>query len=230
MGEAFSSFNCFRNNGFFKNIIRLVKYGQLSVAEFEKNFISSIPFTAIESESMSADYGSLHEIEIILPRQRKGEEEENYKQGNVFITSNIFIKEGKEGNLNLLADDNIIKLNDLSVNDILKEGIQIGGERRYGFGLIKVHNLEQSEGRDYDVFMTDLVKKIRAHTPIEAHLKVSDHLDLKGNIEAVVGRKWDGRGAGQGLSKGFLAWVPGSVVLSDINVKIREFGLLEVDY
>jgi len=168
---------------------------------------------------------SLHEIEVILPRQRKGEEEENHKQGNVFITGNIFIKEGKEGKLNLLADDNIIKLNDLSINDVLKEGIQIGGERRYGFGLIKVHNnLEQG------VVLTDLVKKIRAYTPIEAHLKVSDHLDLKGNIEAVVGREWDGRGAGRGLSKGFLAWVPGSVAMSDINVKIREFGLLEVDH
>lgn len=230
MGEAFSSFNCFRNNGFFNNIIRFVKYGQLFVAGFEKRFISSIPSTAIESGSMSADYGSLHEIEIILPRQREDKEKGNDKQEDVFITGNIFIKEGKESNLNLLADDNIIKLNDISVNDVLKEGIQIGGERRYGFGLIKVHNLGRSEGKDYSVVSIDLVKKIRAHNPIEAHLKVSDHLALKGDIEAVVGREWDGSGAGRGLSKGFLAWVPGSVTMSDINVKIREFGLLEVDH
>ena len=114
MGEAFSSFNCFRNNGFFKNIIRLVKYGQLSVAEFEK-FYFEYPSTAIESDNMSADYGSLHKIEIILPRQRKGEEEENHKQGNVFITGNIFIKEGKEGNLNLFGVPGSVVMSDINV-------------------------------------------------------------------------------------------------------------------
>jgi hypothetical protein len=211
-------------------IIEGLKYGQLSVAELEKKFISSIPSTAIESESMSADYGSLHEIEIILSRQKKDKEEENDKQGDVFITGNIFIKEGKEGNLNLLVDGNIIKLNNVNVNDILKEGIQIGGERRYGFGLIKAHNLGQSEGKDYDVVLTELVRKIKANTSIEAHLKISDYLVLRGDIEAVVGREWDNKGAGRGLSKGFLAWTPGSVVESDINVKILEFGILEFDH
>jgi len=56
----FSYFFLKSNGEVFKPVYCLekgLKYGNLPIAEFEKNFISSIPSTAIESESMSADYG-----------------------------------------------------------------------------------------------------------------------------------------------------------------------------
>ena len=153
-------------------------------ANFRRRFLSSYTSTALSYPSQSAEEGSLHEIEFISPY--------TLDEGKpVYLMGYIFVEEGR------------LKRDKYDWQAALKR-IQLGGERGYGWGdvrLKKVRQLKEDE---------KLFKKIAP--PI-------------GQIEPVVGREWrDRKHIGQHLAFDGVHFAPGSVFLRDANFSIREAG------
>jgi len=204
----------------FENTVGL-KYGELALSEFEKRFITSIPSTAIEPETMSAENESLHEIEVISPKDNK-----TGKQ--LFLSGYIFINNSSDSNFTISLEKSKVKINDKSISSILKEGIFVGGERRYGFGYIQLQNIsEERDNGKFEVRNEGIYMRLKQEEPIESHIVINNGTSLKGEIEAVSGREWGKKGSGrkESISK-FIAWVPGSLMIEEKYLKINKFGIL----
>jgi hypothetical protein len=190
-------------------------YGDFFQDEFEQRFIASIPSTAIEHEMGSAEYGSLHEIEVITGGDKE--------TGNpVYLCGHLFVKD--QENLNFQEND--ISLESKSIIQILKEGVLVGGERSYGFGKICLKEFHETRSSEYEL-KNEILVTLGAGTPIQAHLKVTEGVSLKGEVEAFSGRKWGAKGSGREKSKPLIAWIPGSIAEENYQLKIGEFGVLE---
>jgi len=201
-----------------------LKYGELSISKFEKRFITSIPSTAIEPESLSAENESLHEIEVLLPKEKE--------IGNpLYLSGYIFVNCLADVDFSISVKDREIKINDKNITNVLKEGIFVGGERRYGFGYIQLQKIKEKEdSKRFEVKNNRIYVKLQQEEPIESHLKVNSGISLKGEIETVSGREWGNKGSGRKeiVSK-FLAWVPGSLMIEEKDLKINEFGILTAE-
>lgn len=197
----------------FKRGIGL-SYGDLSQDEFEWRFITSVPTTAIDHEIGSTEYGSLHEVEVITGNDRKNEKQ-------MYLGGHLFVRE--QENLNSREDD--VFLEDESIVQILKEGIFVGGERSYGFGKVCLEKFQETKDSEYQLKDTVLLR-INEGTPIRSHLRVAEGIYMKGEIEAFSGREWCNKGSGRKKSQPLIAWVPGSVVMSNYLLEVGEFGVL----
>lgn len=208
--------------------------GSWSQNEFETKFISSMPSTAIDSGSSTAEEEMLHEIEFISP----------YVIGNktptpVFLKGLLWVRETEEAGFELSIDNNgiILRYNNMRI-DFKKElfnRFQIGGERRYGFGLVALDEREFIEVKDnkLDAFAgewstdsTDVYISLKENDCIWAHLAYSQTLNLKGNIEPLVGRDWDPhKGPGRQVRSYGFFWSPGSSITEDMRFRVAEFGI-----
>ncbi|MBX5492860.1 MAG: hypothetical protein IRZ14_17045 [Chloroflexi bacterium] len=105
--------------------------------EFEHRFLSSTAHTALTPVSRGVEEGSLHEIECVLPRTRP--------DGRLtYLAGVLFAQVGtSEATLRSLFDE-----------------LQVGGERTYGMGRIR---LESAEAAGKDIF-TPLVPYLAART------------------------------------------------------------------
>jgi hypothetical protein len=207
-------------------------FGPLSQNEFEKKFISSMASTAIEPESLSAEEGMLHEVEFISPY--------TIDDGKpVFIRGFVWIREFTEKGIKLSRSNNelIITHNGTSVDfkSQLANRFQIGGERKYGFGLLELKELDEISNNEFNGLSGKWSEKdgevcisINSDNPIWSHVLCSNNINIKGNIEPLVGRDWEaGKGAGRKLTSHGLCWSPGSILCEDKTFKITEFGLWE---
>jgi len=209
-------------------------YNSLHQNVFEKKIISSIASTAIDPDSLSAQEGMLHEIEFVSPYTiDKGDQ--------VFMEGLLWIKEYSENGLSVTRESNdlVIKYGETNIDFAtdLANSIQIGGERRYGFGLIELckesfkeidnKRLESFPGlwseNEGEVYLT-----LEPDTPVWSHVLSSDRICIKGDIEPFVGRDWDSdRGSGRRLKGLGLFWSPGSIIKKEMTFKNSEFGLWE---
>lgn len=200
----------------------------LSKNEFEKRFISSMASTAIDSDSLSAEEGMLHEVEFINPYTIDDEKP-------VFMKGLLWIKEFSENGFNIIRKNNklFIKYNglDLDFKDKLANSFQVGGERKYGFGLLELNELDECKnlgefsGEWFDN-CGEVYLKLGSNNSIWSHASHSNNIDIKGNIEPIVGRDWDNKGSGRKLNAQHeLFWSPGSILNEDRNFKITDFGL-----
>lgn len=115
--------------------------------------------------------------------------------------------------------------------------LQIGGERKYGFGQLKLENLVEVNDQNLESLgfngrweedKEEIRLELKKDESIWSHVKYNSDLKIKGSIEPVVGRDWGNKGAGRKLKSHGLCWVPGSVLLEDKTFKITEdFGLWE---
>ncbi|MGB9794834.1 RAMP superfamily CRISPR-associated protein [Caldisericum exile] len=117
-------------------------FGSLSLNEFEKKFISSMASAAIEPESLTAEEGMLHEVEFVNPY--------TLDEGKpVYLIGVLWMREFTENKIELSRSDNklLITYNGIRVDfkSQLADRFQIGGERRYGFGLLKLSEEEFKE-------------------------------------------------------------------------------------
>jgi hypothetical protein len=97
--------------------------GNYSESKFRAKFVDTFVSTAIHSLSRMAKDESLHEIDILLPQPKKDYRKES--EGQLYWTGIIGL------------DDEMI------LNEFLKQGLQItvGGDSRYGLGLMKMINV-----------------------------------------------------------------------------------------
>lgn len=211
-------------------------YGSYPSEVFEKLFIRSFGQTAIEPMNNTAEEASLHETEYIASVINV-----DNQQKQVYFVGYIFIKEGAlyEGR-SIGFDDGEIKIND-AIEEIL-----VGGERKYGFGRLVLYNHEKMDDKSSLMFGSQLIlndtevrvriEKDHPIPSIPSHLDIETKVQMKGDIEPLVGREWgeaprsDGGkviGAGQKITKARICWVPGSILGESKTLKIGPFGILE---
>ncbi|MHA1327097.1 MAG: hypothetical protein ACTSRH_07225 [Promethearchaeota archaeon] len=207
---------------------RGLTFGGISKHEFEKRFIIGYPATAINPLLRSAEEGSLHEIELISPIDKKSND-------FTFLEGLIFVKKVNNGEiqLNYTNNSNIqleTKLKKISINEVLEKGIQVGGERRYGSGLIKLSDIKTFQNGKYDLSGEKIKLNLKKNDFIESHLRANSSLNLKGEIEGLMGREWGKKGFGREKNVDFfLAWIPGSIILDDnVKLNLTHYGILEL--
>ncbi|PXF52598.1 MAG: hypothetical protein C4B57_10860 [Deltaproteobacteria bacterium] len=224
-----------------------IKYGKWSEDEFQSRFFGSSTNTAIEPVSNTAEDETLHESEYIhykVKEAASGEVRAVFFVGYVFISDDASMKEqpviwqGETG---------------WSLRNAIQE-IFVGGDIKYGWGRLILQNekCEPDQEKIFDfTFKGNSSPQIRFNgktsgEPIPAHLSIDCSLNIRGDIEPVIGRDWrngDGcetgnrvkkdkerkSGAGQDVNACGLHWVPGSIVKAsnEVNLKITRFGLLE---
>lgn len=218
-----------------------LKYGNLTSRDFEKEFISSYVSTAIDISSRTADEGSLHEFEFISPKVNK---EEVCFKGYLFAKNGI-IQKFCDKYLKILEDGIFIEGNNqnTSLFDLIKN-LQIGGERNYGFGWLEIIKLKPINDND-EIFKKYKVNlKTKYHPEIKtkngneiialSHVNI-DNIEnrieyIKGDIEPLVGREWNEKGAGQKPEFSCVALVPGTKfrLKDDVKIKIGDYGIWKI--
>lgn len=199
---------------------------KMPVSEFEKLSISSFGKTAIMPESNTKLDESLHEMEFIAPRF-----------DSIYFIGYVFIAENATGPA---LDSEVI-------NTIFNE-IFVGGERKYGWGRLKLYGRPtEAAGKFFGHDFYGLANNrpeitVRCNDYLPAHLELDDaaNLKIKGSIETVVGREWipndglgDVIGPGRRISNATLCWTPGSQycgkdsALQNDVFQIGEYGILK---
>jgi hypothetical protein len=205
----------------------------MSKEEFEKEFISSYVSTALDKTSRAAEEGSLHEFELISPCEFVGYLFTNLEknQGSTRYGMPIFIREVSEEEINVE-----IKGNEVEVFEAIKE-IQVGGERIYGFGRLE---LRDKPRREVNKIFAKYELNLNANGPRMNSVIALSHVmvkgdegdyfdklrDIRGDIEPLVWREWNEKGAGQYPKFGGIALVPGSRFDSN-DMEIGPYGILK---
>lgn len=196
----------------------------LTKEKFEKEFITSYVSTALDKVSKTAEDGSLHEFELIKNKSNGKE---------TIFTGYLFAKEGNIGNysVTLSEDSPFIETKDQNFplfNAI--KNIQVGGERNYGFGRLKL--CEKKEINNSNLYNSNMIVNLNdlsvendgymalAHVNTE-NLNLTD---IKGDLEPLVGREWGSKGAGQNITNPKICLTPGTKFKST-KVKIGHFGI-----
>lgn len=224
-----------------------VKYGKWSEDEFQRLFLGSSINTAIEPDSNTAEYETLHESEYIHHKVR---EDSSGKAHSVFFVGYIFISdEASIGGQPVIWQG----ATGFQLANAVQE-IFVGGDIKYGWGRLILQNdkCETDQEKVFDfTFNGNGSPQIWFNAkdrekPVPAHVSIDCSLNVSGDIEPVIGRNWRNEddhesgnekdaklkcGAGLDVEACGLYWVPGSIVKagdvdSKIVLKISEYGLL----
>ncbi len=192
-----------------------LQYGEQEMEpdEFAWRLLSSYASTAIDAGRDAAEEGSLHETEFLSPYDREMKEP-------VYLTGYVFEREGCK----------------LPWKNVLNR-LQLGGERRYGWGRIACYKIGDPIQGKIDIFHkypVDLGEdEIKVDVPekasLLAHTVTDKNMPVIGQIEPVVGRETSHTNRfGAYISTDVkICWVPGSVVENECRLIIRPDGLWE---
>ena len=172
--------------------------------EFSWQFLSSYASTALSGKT--AEEGTLHETEYISPKTRN--------DNQVYLIGYIIEKDGC----------------DLNWREALNR-LQLGGERGYGWGRVKlVDDMPKKSDCCFNSYTFDGTRDtpritVKKDEPILAH-SLANGLDCKGTIEPLVGRETnESRGFGGMISKAKICWMPGSIVKKGHEFEISSRGI-----
>lgn len=176
--------------------------------EFEWLYLSSLASTALE-DGHTADEGTLHEVEYIVPRTRSGSQ--------VYLLGYVFERDATK----------------LKWKEAL-ERIQAGGERSYGWGRMRLLKAVPCNGSCFEIYPTHCdtdrpVIEVLTGRALAAHAVASDTDDYQGRVEPLVGRETDTRTAAFGASpsSAVVCWAPGTKTLRDRRFQIGPYGVWE---
>jgi hypothetical protein len=196
-----------------------LKFGNLSVEAFEQQFISSFGATAIEKTQKSAEDGSLHEVEFIKP----------VTMGKPVLFEGYLFSDSKQIQIGSKS---------LDVQQLKGLEIQVGGERSYGFGKVKIVDIVGTI-TVFDDFEAELNNEPTLKTKQSndkfyacAHVMTDGTSNIIksicGDLEPLVGREWCSKsGAGRYIPPAEICYVPGTQITPSqpIEVKITKDGL-----
>ncbi|MBW1946418.1 MAG: hypothetical protein JRI33_00615 [Deltaproteobacteria bacterium] len=187
-------------------------YGNLSKAEFDRRYLDSHVTTALDAATTSAEGGSLHEVEFIAPYPRQ----DAYPGRRTSLAGWVFLdEEGRE----FFGTEKKWKTG--------LENLQVGGERRYGFGRLRFLSIKP------DSTLNGFVVEPAGYSP-SVYLKANDALPAhvlvkgvhaRGEIEPLVGRETSRSHAfGVNLTRGMMCWVPGSLLVENAKLQLEPEG------
>ncbi|GIV84812.1 MAG: hypothetical protein KatS3mg052_1819 [Candidatus Roseilinea sp.] len=185
-------------------------YGQYSAAEFERRYLSAHVTTALDPATTSAQDGSLHEVEFIAPHTPDGTR--THIGGYVFLDVNVQQHLGTEQAWRAWL-----------------ETLQVGGERRYGFGQLRLACIKQhGQISTVDTSAARPRLTLQAGGTLPAHAKVGANLNVCGAVEPLVGRRTNQSDTfGVATTAAVLCWTPGSVLKQQADFCITAEGYLE---
>lgn len=195
-------------------------YGKLKEYDFERRYVSSYVTTALDAAKTSAEVNSLHEVEYIAAHCKA----DPYKGHRTEVQGWIFLDETASPVLG----------NKEKWDRWLGE-LQIGGERRYGFGSLRLGEngwIKVNDGKIFLDYTAELNQprpliEVAESKPVLAHTLTSN-VRGKGMIEPLVGRETDTRNSrafGRNLTRGKICWVPGTLLESATTLKINRDGI-----
>lgn len=184
-----------------------LKYGPLSVAEFEQRYLASHITTALDAATTSAQSGGLHEVEFIAPHARDGT--------RTTIGGLLFLDEVAQPILGSEA--------------LRREwlgALSVGGERRYGFGQLRLSGFADANGSGWDLTGDRPAIQLGKDKPLHAHA-IANGVRAKGVIEPLVGRETcgDSRGFGKQLTPAQICWAPGAVLETETRFALGSDGV-----
>ncbi len=220
--------------------------GFLTGREFEKKFLSSAASAAIDPQSFTAEEGMLHQVEFVTPHLAGGSENENT---SVYLKGLLWVREGGTSAFQVRVDNSNIAFiaggcsNEIDFAAELAERLQVGGERHYGFGLLKLKLLQQVKYVEEKTMRsitgfpgswhenkTSVYVTLGKNEPVWGHVLEPANVKAKGLIEPLVGRSWDAvKGAGQKITSEGLAWAPGSLLEEEGTFEVLPQGLWKAD-
>jgi len=189
-----------------------LKYDPYTSAEFERRYLDTHVTTALDAATTSAAEGSLHEVEFIAPyhpaKPDKKEVLPTRIGGWVFLDETASPLLGEETKWrNWLGD------------------LQIGGERRYGFGRLQFLEMAQDDHSPVELNCVRPRLRVEGNTPLRAHTVISPHIQVRGAIEPLVGRTTSQSHAfGSNLTRGIICWTPGSLPAEEVWVQLEREG------
>lgn len=189
-------------------------YGDETSVEFEQAYLGAHSTTALEAVTATAETGSLHEVEYIAPYRF----DQNGLGRRTLVRGLAFLSESARSILNM--DTWKQWLNDLGV----------GGERRYGFGQLRLTDL--SEIGQLAGWPKGYALQLEGRRPgftIEAGAALLAHaapeIRARGALEPLIGRETIISGRfGRNLTKGRICWAPGSFLERGGTFLINEEG------
>lgn len=192
-----------------------LRYGPFSISEFGRRWVSAHVTTALDASTTSAEEGSLHEVEFISPHW----------------TSDGRIRRTKLYGWVFLDDEGLRELGE-RWSRWLGE-IWVGGERRYGFGRLRLDRKGWGEGTGTPSGYTFHLDGGRPRVtvgrskPVLAHT-LTEGVRGKGWIEPFVGRETEPSGShsfGRKLTGGRICWTPGTVLQDSACFEVTPEGL-----
>ncbi|HBT26819.1 MAG TPA: hypothetical protein DEA58_09115, partial [Pseudothermotoga sp.] len=204
----------------------LFPYTTLFRSEFEKKYIRSISTTAIDAYSLSAEEETLHHLEYINPRGM-GDSSPLFLKGLLWVRLENFSEQ--DNDLSFMYEGIQLRLSELM------QFLQIGGERKYGFGQVELAEMRKISDPKLEAeeFCGEWCGEksvnvtIPKGKPVWAHVEYVPGLKMKGEIEIFMGREWSqSKGAGKNVSSHGLCWVPGSVVEKNtVTFEVTDLGI-----
>lgn len=227
-----------------------LKIDELSKEKFEQYFIKSYVSTALEINTRTAEECSLHEFEYINSKICYKEKiYDVYWIGYLIVDENrekdgIKIEECNGDDIRILSENN----NDVSLKDVLNI-IQVGGERNYGFGKLKLEKIKKTD-KLFNTYQIEIIESEEDSKTIYLIKPTNDsliaHLELEpnnnkikgfhGEIEAFSGMEWENnenkkkKGAGQKIGEIKICLTPGSTIemKDEAKISLGYFGILKI--
>lgn len=189
-----------------------LSYGSLLESEFERRFVSAHVTTALDARTRSAHTGSVHEVEFLAAHDEQGRRTE--------VAGWV-----------LLDDEATTELVEGGWRERLSH-LQVGGERRYGYGRLRLATNGWAEtrtllvGYDLKPHLERPQILVDADEPLLAHT-LAQNVQARGMIEPLVGRetRGDSDSFGRALTRGRVCWVPGSVLLEEQPMVVESTGV-----
>ena len=201
----------------------LVKGKNVNASMVEHWLVTSYASTAIDTRRLTAEEGSLHEVELISHRFLC-DSCENGIQINagdpVYLSGVLFLADN--------APDEIKNYWKPALNHL-----QVGGERSYGFGLLTLSDEPRPADSLFGYALTlsahDPEITVNSGNPLPAHVIVEDELNLQGVTEPFLGRETQSDGQfGKKLSRAELCWIPGALTRQSRTFCVKEKGLWQI--
>lgn len=186
-----------------------LQYGPYTAADFERRYLDAHVTTALDAATTSAADGTLHEVEFIAPYTSDGTRTQ--------IGGLVFLDDEAQRHLN--TEENW---------RAWMGALQVGGERRYGFGQLRLRKFghAQAEARGWNLAGTRPVISLEACQSLQAHTLASG-VRAKGVIEPLVGREThgDSRSFGKHLTPARMCWAPGAVLQAEARFALQPDGI-----
>ncbi|MDI6814435.1 MAG: hypothetical protein QMD10_13020 [Desulfitobacteriaceae bacterium] len=184
-----------------------LKYGNLSLDQFERRYLKAHVTTALEAATTSAAEGSLHEVEYLSPYTPEGRRTQ--------IKGVFFLDE--EAQRELGEKEKWQKW--LGV-------LQIGGERRYGFGQLRLEDISPATDDRWQLEAKRPRYWVEKNKPLPAHTLASE-VKACGQIEPLLGRQTSGDSAnfGRSLVMAQICWAPGSMIEEETYLQVSPNGI-----